>query len=63
MGVFIFTEVAMYPRDIRIENPEEALIVEQALAMYREMRRAAGQPRMVRCCRLPKALPWPVAGS
>jgi hypothetical protein len=31
----------MYPRDIRIENPEEALIVEQALAMYREMRRAA----------------------
>jgi hypothetical protein len=31
----------MYPRDIRIENPEEALIVEQALAMYREMRCAA----------------------
>ena len=31
----------MYPRDIRIENPAEALIVEQALAMYREMRIAA----------------------
>ena len=31
----------MYPRDIRIENPQEALIVEQALAMYREMRNAA----------------------
>jgi hypothetical protein len=31
----------MYPRDIRVENPQEALIVEQALAMYREMRRAA----------------------
>ncbi len=31
----------MYPRDIRVENPQEALIVEQALAMYREMRNAA----------------------
>jgi hypothetical protein len=31
----------MYPRDIRVENPEEALIVEQALAMYRELRQAA----------------------
>jgi hypothetical protein len=31
----------MYPRDVRVENPQEALIVEQALAMYREMRRAA----------------------
>ena len=31
----------MYPRDIRVENPQEALIVEQALAMYRELRNAA----------------------
>ena len=31
----------MYPRDIRVENPAEALIVEQALAMYREVRNAA----------------------
>ena len=31
----------MYPRNIRVENPQEALIVEQALAMYREMRQAA----------------------
>lgn len=31
----------MYPRDIRVESPQEALIVEQALAMYREMRKAA----------------------
>ena len=31
----------MYPRDVRVESPEEALIVEQALAMYREMRQAA----------------------
>lgn len=31
----------MCPRDIRVENPQEALIVEQALAMYREMRSAA----------------------
>jgi hypothetical protein len=30
-------EVAMYRRDIRVNNPTEALIVEQALAMYREM--------------------------
>jgi hypothetical protein len=34
-------EVPMYPRDIRVESPQEALIVEQALAMYREMREAA----------------------
>jgi hypothetical protein len=27
----------MYRRDIRVNNPTEALIVEQALAMYREM--------------------------
>ena len=31
----------MYPRDIRVESPQEALIVEQALAMYRELREAA----------------------
>lgn len=31
----------MYPRDIRLNNPTEAMIVEQALAMYREMKRAA----------------------
>jgi hypothetical protein len=31
----------MYPRDIRVNDPQEALIVEQALAMYREMRDAA----------------------
>jgi hypothetical protein len=31
----------MYPREIRVENPQEALIVEQALAMYREVREAA----------------------
>ncbi len=33
----------MYPRDIRVENPQEALIVEQALAMYREMQAAAAK--------------------
>ena len=33
----------MYPRDIRVESPQEALIVEQALAMYREMREAAAR--------------------
>ena len=27
----------MYRRDIRVNNPTEALIVEQALAIYREM--------------------------
>lgn len=27
----------MYPRDIRVNNPTEALVVEQALAMAREM--------------------------
>lgn len=31
----------MYRRDIRVNNPVEALIVEQALAMYREMERTA----------------------
>jgi hypothetical protein len=31
----------MNQRDIRVENPQEALFVEQALAMYREMRRTA----------------------
>jgi hypothetical protein len=31
----------MYPREIRVNDPQEALIVEQALAMYREMREAA----------------------
>jgi hypothetical protein len=31
----------MYPRDVRVESPQEALVVEQALAMYREMRAAA----------------------
>ena len=31
----------MYPRDIRVENPIEAMIAEQALAMYREMKAAA----------------------
>jgi hypothetical protein len=34
-------EVMMYPRDIRVNDPSEALIVEQALAMYREMKQAA----------------------
>lgn len=33
----------MYSRDIRVESPQEALIVEQALAMYREMREAASK--------------------
>jgi hypothetical protein len=31
----------MYPRDIRVNNPTEALIVEQALAMVREMQQTA----------------------
>lgn len=31
----------MFARDIRVESPQEALVVEQALAMYREMRSAA----------------------
>jgi len=31
----------MYRRDIRVNNPSEALIVEQALAMFREMERTA----------------------
>ncbi len=33
----------MYPREIRVESPQEALIVEQALAMYREMRGVAAR--------------------
>ena len=31
----------MYPRDIRVNDPSEALVIEQALAMYREMKQAA----------------------
>ena len=31
----------MYPRDIRVSNPLEALVVDQALAMVREMKRVA----------------------
>ena len=31
----------MYPRDVRVNNPTEALIVEQALAMFREMKQTA----------------------
>ena len=31
----------MYRRDFRVNNPTEALIVEQALAMFREMERTA----------------------
>jgi len=31
----------MYPRDSRVNNPVEALIVEQALAMVREMQQTA----------------------
>jgi hypothetical protein len=31
----------MYPRDIRVNNPTEALIVEQALAMVRELQQTA----------------------
>jgi hypothetical protein len=34
-------EIAMYRRDIRVNDPTEALVVEQALAMYREMQRIA----------------------
>jgi hypothetical protein len=30
-----------YPREIRVENPTEALIVEQALAMVRDLKQAA----------------------
>src|SRR5260221_9803084 len=39
----LVTEVSMYPREIRVESPQEALIVEQALAMYREMRGVAAR--------------------
>lgn len=31
----------MYAKDIRVNNPSEALVVEQALAMVREMQRVA----------------------
>ncbi len=31
----------MYPRDIRVSDPVEAMIVEQALAMYREAKLVA----------------------
>ena len=31
----------MYPRDVRVNNPTEALLVEQALAMVREMQETA----------------------
>ena len=31
----------MYPRDIRVNNPAEALIVERALAMARELSKTA----------------------
>jgi vancomycin resistance protein YoaR len=31
----------MYPREIRVTSPLEALVVEQALAMVREMKRVA----------------------
>jgi len=31
----------MYPRDIRVNNPTEALIVEKALAMARELNQTA----------------------
>lgn len=31
----------MYPRDIRVNNASEALVVEQALAMLREMQQVA----------------------
>ena len=31
----------MYPQDIRVNNPTEALIIEQALAMVREMQQTA----------------------
>lgn len=31
----------MYPRDIRVNNPTEALIVERALAMARELSKTA----------------------
>ena len=33
----------MYPRDVRVDSPQEALIVEQALAMYRELRDASSR--------------------
>ena len=50
----------MYPRNIRVESPEEALIAEQALAMYREMRQAATSAPMVRYCRWPSRWRWRV---
>jgi hypothetical protein len=36
-----YQEIAMDQRDIRVNNPTEALIVEQALAIFREMQRTA----------------------
>ena len=56
-------EVAMFSRNIRVESPEEALIVEQALAMYREMRTRPRPRRMARCCRWPKVWRWRVVES
>ena len=41
----------MHPRDIRVNNPTEALVVEQALAMVREMNdtaNAAADGRVLR---------------
>lgn len=32
-----------YPREIRIEDPVEALVVEQALAMVRDLKRVADE--------------------
>jgi vancomycin resistance protein YoaR len=34
-------EILMYPQEIRVNSPLEALVVEQALAMVREMKRVA----------------------
>jgi hypothetical protein len=39
--ITIVKEVVMYPRDIRVNSPLEALVVEQALAMVREMKGVA----------------------
>jgi hypothetical protein len=39
--MFFCKEVVMYARDIRVNSPLEALVVEQALAMVREMKRVA----------------------
>jgi len=37
----VVKEVVMYPRDVRVNSPLEALVVEQALAMVREMKGVA----------------------